>query len=486
MRTDEQTLTEFFNEIEELLQNDDVLRMADFISHGKTDCLSHCLAVAYEAFVKCRKRKLDARAAARGGLLHDFYLYDHTDKLEMQKRGGRHVRAHARVALINADEHFTLTNKERDIILKHMWPANLARPLFRESIIVNFADTRRAVLEFMRLDKLSGVMLASALDYVKHADARKARAKAKAEAEAAAAEAARVRKQQDDEEAQPISEHFQDFTQTQTATVEDGAEGTESLAVDGAADELTNLDVSPVQTSITIEESAAADKEENEHIEVVGAETVDNLNKIWRDESDTQPKTNESTNADADESIATQTTDLAQSGIITAESANSQPQNEKVLGDIYISPLPPKESEQPDEGERIVTNEHAPSLGERGAFERRTRADKTVANTRSERKPFERTQSTTRKPFERPERKPFERAATKPELERKPFERPERKPFDRAATKPELERKPFERPERKPFERAATKPELERKPLEHTTTKPEAERKPFERPERKD
>ena len=43
-------------------------------------CLHHSVLVSYWSWRVCRRLGLDARAAARGGLLHDLYLYDSKDK----------------------------------------------------------------------------------------------------------------------------------------------------------------------------------------------------------------------------------------------------------------------------------------------------------------------------------------------------------------------------------------------------------------------
>ena len=42
--------------------------------------------------------------------------------------------------LKNAEKEFSLNNKEKDIILKHMWPVTLPFPRYIESFIITLTD----------------------------------------------------------------------------------------------------------------------------------------------------------------------------------------------------------------------------------------------------------------------------------------------------------------------------------------------------------
>ena len=52
-----------------------VRRMQQFPQHGDVSTLEHCLMVAFISYVICRFLGLNRYAAARGGLLHDLFLY---------------------------------------------------------------------------------------------------------------------------------------------------------------------------------------------------------------------------------------------------------------------------------------------------------------------------------------------------------------------------------------------------------------------------
>ncbi|WP_283610219.1 HD domain-containing protein [Faecalispora anaeroviscerum] len=125
----------------QLLEHPQVLRMEQFIQHGSVSCLEHSVAVAELSFWLCRRLGLHAdwNSLVRGALLHDFFLYDWHQK--DPNRPGLHGFTHPRAALKNAERLFPLSERERDIIAKHMWPLTLGScPRFRESAIVCAAD----------------------------------------------------------------------------------------------------------------------------------------------------------------------------------------------------------------------------------------------------------------------------------------------------------------------------------------------------------
>lgn len=62
------------------LESEPVRMMGRWQHHGRITTLDHSLFVAYLSFRAARWLRLDERAAARGGLLHDLYLYDPRDK----------------------------------------------------------------------------------------------------------------------------------------------------------------------------------------------------------------------------------------------------------------------------------------------------------------------------------------------------------------------------------------------------------------------
>ena len=127
-----------------------VQEMARYLQHGKTTCLFHCICVSYLSYRYCLGHGLDARAAARGGLLHDLFLYDwHTYR---PRRGERlHGFSHPGKALENARKYFSLTPVEEDVILHHMWPLTATLPQTPEGRTVTMVDKYVSLLETLRL-----------------------------------------------------------------------------------------------------------------------------------------------------------------------------------------------------------------------------------------------------------------------------------------------------------------------------------------------
>ncbi len=130
---------EYVGIIKPLLAHEKVQEMKRYPHHGFTSCYEHCMHVSYCNYVVCSRLGLDARAGARAGLLHDLFLYDwHTYK---PARGERlHGFTHAHAALVNAQKYFELTDMEKDIIVKHMFPLNIGFPRYRETVVIILTD----------------------------------------------------------------------------------------------------------------------------------------------------------------------------------------------------------------------------------------------------------------------------------------------------------------------------------------------------------
>lgn len=118
----------------------------NFIQHGDMSVYHHCIYVAYISCKIVEKFKLnvDKSSLIRGALLHDYFLYDWHDK---DKEVKLHGINHPKIALKNASMDFTLTEKERDIILHHMFPLTLTPPSSKEAWIICLADKICATLE---------------------------------------------------------------------------------------------------------------------------------------------------------------------------------------------------------------------------------------------------------------------------------------------------------------------------------------------------
>lgn len=149
MMWNQTNLSEFQSCIQDLLNMPQVSRMEHIAQHVKdANCFQHSIFVAYLSFIICKKMGLDAVSAARGGLLHDLYLYDWRKR---ESHEGNHMTMHPVTALCNAMRLTSLNDTEKDIIVKHMWPLTLYLPRYKESFIVSSADKLCALAEIFRV-----------------------------------------------------------------------------------------------------------------------------------------------------------------------------------------------------------------------------------------------------------------------------------------------------------------------------------------------
>lgn len=135
---------EFQSIIKELIENETVLEMKNYIQHCDTNCFEHCYSASYYSYKLCKKMNLDYKSAARAAMLHDLFLYDWRVK---QDRIGLHAFTHPQIACDNAEKLFELNEKEKDIIKKHMWPVTVVPPKYKEGYILTLVDKYCALEE---------------------------------------------------------------------------------------------------------------------------------------------------------------------------------------------------------------------------------------------------------------------------------------------------------------------------------------------------
>ncbi|MCR5279070.1 MAG: HD domain-containing protein [Lachnospiraceae bacterium] len=118
--------------------------------------MKHSLKVAYAAAWLNKKLHINCseRDLIRGALLHDYFLYDWHDT-SRKDFNPLHGFYHPGVALRNARKDFVLSDKEEDIISKHMWPMTVKPPKCREAWVVTAADKYISTLESLRLHNRS-------------------------------------------------------------------------------------------------------------------------------------------------------------------------------------------------------------------------------------------------------------------------------------------------------------------------------------------
>lgn len=128
----------FIKTLRQVASDDLVKSMVQYRQHGSYNTFRHCYDVTKLAGRLAATLNLDVNEVelARGGMLHDFFLYDiHSIS------PGKHGFGHAAKALEMANLHYDLTATEKDIIYNHMWPLNITHfPRSREARLISIAD----------------------------------------------------------------------------------------------------------------------------------------------------------------------------------------------------------------------------------------------------------------------------------------------------------------------------------------------------------
>ena len=109
--------------------------------HGITR-YDHSMNVAYITYVVTKNLKLNYKEATFAALIHDFFNDEVKDE-----NGYKRLVDHPKHALINAMRYFELTDLQKDIIAKHMFPVTLTPPKYKESVLVSLIDKYSSINE---------------------------------------------------------------------------------------------------------------------------------------------------------------------------------------------------------------------------------------------------------------------------------------------------------------------------------------------------
>ncbi|MGN0678762.1 MAG: HD domain-containing protein [Oscillospiraceae bacterium] len=137
---------EYYSCVSDLLSSEEVLRLSEFRHHLVTNRFQHSLNVSYYNFKLCKLFRLDAKSAARAGLLHDLFFYDRKEHIKEERS---HAAEHAKIALQNASAMFPLNEVETDMIINHMWPMTTKLPRYGETYAIQLVDKFCAVAEVL-------------------------------------------------------------------------------------------------------------------------------------------------------------------------------------------------------------------------------------------------------------------------------------------------------------------------------------------------
>ena len=138
----------------DILASENFRSTKNHIQHGTVTVNSHCINVARHSLMLAEKLGIQyhRRELIRGALLHDYFLYDWHDK-EHINPFRLHGFFHPGIALKNARAEYELTEREQEIIRKHMWPLTVVPPMCREAWIVTAADKWVSLMETLHIHK---------------------------------------------------------------------------------------------------------------------------------------------------------------------------------------------------------------------------------------------------------------------------------------------------------------------------------------------
>lgn len=123
----------------------------EIVHHGMNR-YEHSKRVSYYSYKIAKKIGLSYEEVARAGLLHDFFLVD--NKQMNIKEKANTLMNHPKYAMAYSEKYFSLTDKEKDIILTHMFPVAPTRvPKYAESWLVDIVDDVVAVIEEIKVKK---------------------------------------------------------------------------------------------------------------------------------------------------------------------------------------------------------------------------------------------------------------------------------------------------------------------------------------------
>lgn len=136
---------EFEKIITPYINNKTYLKLNNYRHHNTTR-LNHLYNVAVYSYWIGKKLNLfcdiDFESLLAGALLHDFYFVK-----QKEENVATYWITHCELAEENATKYFDISEKEKNIILSHMFPLAKHLPRSKEAWIVSFADKWSALLE---------------------------------------------------------------------------------------------------------------------------------------------------------------------------------------------------------------------------------------------------------------------------------------------------------------------------------------------------
>lgn len=137
---------EYINHVDSILGAIEFNKIKDISHHGITR-YDHSLRVSYLSYKIAKLFKCNTNVAARGGLLHDFFI----EKEEKKNLNSVSLLSkHPSIAKNNAINIFDVDEKVQNIIGSHMFPLSIEMPKYKEAWIVTIADKIVSISELSK------------------------------------------------------------------------------------------------------------------------------------------------------------------------------------------------------------------------------------------------------------------------------------------------------------------------------------------------
>ena len=152
-------IDEFELIINDINNSNEFQKTKEIIHHGMNR-YDHSRRVSFYSYKIAKKLGLSYKEVARAALLHDFFLVNNKD-ISVKEKMNTLVN-HPKYALNYSEKFFDLTEKEKDIIVTHMFPVAPTRvPKYAESWIVDVVDDVVAIIEEVQVKKRQVIGLAN-------------------------------------------------------------------------------------------------------------------------------------------------------------------------------------------------------------------------------------------------------------------------------------------------------------------------------------
>ncbi len=148
---------EFYFMVQDIIESDEFIKMANTKHHIKTSVYDHCLKVAFLCYkhhyrFQC---KTDLYELVRSALLHDYFLYDRINKESGDNINRfKHLFRHPYTAVNNAIiDYPDLTPAEQNAIKRHMFPIVPIPPVTKCGWLICYYDKVASIGDYLHIQK---------------------------------------------------------------------------------------------------------------------------------------------------------------------------------------------------------------------------------------------------------------------------------------------------------------------------------------------